>query len=226
MVQETYDLFVKRLREERAGTQLTQKEMAVKLKMSESHYSKAETARRRLSFFETKWLCETPVDSFYIFTGKRVDRQYSEIFSKCEYEELLCHYEFVCMVALHPGLGRTGGLNAEDRRIIEYARYLLVMEQADKTIFKKHREYREYSQRQMAELLGVDSKKLRDLEKGKLLPDSELIWQMSSQLQIPFSLVLKDRNGLISEICSWLERLEPDKRELVLKMTQQYHYSV
>ena len=63
----------------------------------------------------------------------------------------------------------------------------------------------------MAEKLGVDRKKLRDLEKGKLLPDSELIWKMSYQLYVPFSLILKDSNGLISEICYLLEQLEADK---------------
>lgn len=78
----------------------------------------------------------------------------------------------------------------------------------------------------MAEKLGVDRKKLRDLEKGKLLPDSELIWKMSYQLYVPFSLILKDSNGLISEICYLLEQLEADKRKWILQTMQQYRRAV
>ncbi|MBQ9990046.1 MAG: transcriptional regulator [Lachnospiraceae bacterium] len=223
MSQDTYDLFVKRLKEERERAKLTQKEAAAKLRMSESHYSKAEAARRRLSFFETKYLCETDLDSFYIFTKKRVDHGDVQFLSECDYAELLCHYDIVCMAMIRQGRKMAGSLDREDKRVIEYCRYLLAAEVTDKTILKKHRQYRDCNQHQMAGLLGVDSKKLRDLERGKLLPDSELIWQMSSRLDIPYFLVLKDKNGLLSEICYWLKRMEPGSRNMVLEIMQKYH---
>ena len=226
MIQDTYHLFVKRLKEEREKAKLTQKEIAARLRMSESHYSKAETARRRLSFFETKYLCETTLDVYYIFTGNRVNREYAGFLAESEYGELLCHYELVCMAAAQQRKNQTGGLGIEDKRVIEYARYLLATEPTDKTIFKKQRQYGDCNQHQMAELLGVDSKKLRDLERGRLLPDSELIWIMSSRFKVPFSLVLKDKNGLRSEICYWLERMEADRRTSVLEIMQKYHCSL
>lgn len=49
---------------------------------------------------------------------------------------------------------------------------------------------------------------------------------MSYQLYVPFSLILKDSNGLISEICYLLEQLEADKRKWILQTMQQYRRAV
>ncbi|MGN1315048.1 MAG: helix-turn-helix domain-containing protein [Lachnospiraceae bacterium] len=219
MSQNTYQCFVKRLREERIRLKLTQKQMADRMKMSENHYSKAEKERRRLSFFETKYLCETELDSFYIFTGRKIERNQASFFAQYQYAELLNYYEMVCMLVVRPN-SRQKALSMEDKRIIDYARYLVATENREKTVFKKYREYKGFSQFHMAEKLGVDLKKLRELERGKLLPDSELIWKMSSQLYIPFSLILKDKNGVISEICCLLELMKPDSRGLVMEIMQ------
>lgn len=226
MSQETYNCFVERLREERKRAGLSQSETARKLKMSQSHYSKVELAKRRLSFYETKWLCETQLDSFYIFTGKRVEKGYGSLFIGCEYRELLGYLELVCMVISQPEEATVERLSASDSRMIEYARYAAATERKDKTVFRKYRDYCDYNQEQMAEELGVDRKKLRDLEKGKLLPDSELIWKMSEQLHVPFSLMLKDSKGLISEICHLLERLEADRRSWLLETMGQYQQKI
>lgn len=226
MSQESYSHFTERLKEERKRVGLSQNETAQKLKMSQSHYSKVELAKRRLSFYETKWLCETQLDSFYIFTGRRVEKGYGSLFLACEYQELLCYLELICMVISQSGTETAGRFSAGDRRIIGYARYAAATEHKDKTIFRKYRDYYDYKQEQMAEKLGVDRKKLGDLEKGKLLPDSELIWKMSYQLYVPFSLILKDSNGLISEICYLLEQLEADKRKWILQTMQQYRRAV
>lgn len=222
MHQDSYDLFVKRLKEERESAGLTQREIAAMLRMGENYYSKVETSRRRLSFYETKQLCSTLLDSFYIFTGKRVDNQGAEFLSACSYHKLLYQYEIVCMTILGQTEQNMALPGTEDRRLLEYFRYLLATETTEKTMFKKHRQYSDYSQYEMAELLGIDPKKLRELEKGKLLPDSELIWKMSHRLGVPFSLMLQSRNGLISEICYWLRYLQEDRRKLVLEMMKRY----
>lgn len=40
------------------------------LRMNQSHYSKVEHGRRRFTYYETQYLCEADIDSYYIFTGK------------------------------------------------------------------------------------------------------------------------------------------------------------
>ena len=58
----------------------------------------------------------------------------------------------------------------------------------------------DYNQFKMAELLGVDIKKLRNLEVGKLLPDSEIIWKISEMFGVPYMLMVRDKKGIISQI--------------------------
>lgn len=223
MNQETYNNFTLRLKEERLRVGLSQSEIAQKLKMSQSHYSRVELVKRRLSFYETKWLCKTDVDVFFVFTGQRVERISGDFFEKCEYNELLCYLDLICMLIMQFASESISNLSSGDKRLVQYVRHALLIEQEEKNIFKRYRDYSVYNQAELAKKLGVDIKKFRDLERGKLLPDSELIWRISTRFNIPFSLILKDSSGLISEICYLMGQLIPDRRTWLLDMMQKYH---
>lgn len=223
MIQKTYHGFTQRLKEERMRAGLSQSETARKLRISQSHYSKVEQARRRLGFYETKWLCETEFDVFYIFTGQRAERLSGDFFEQCEYRELLCYLNLVCMWITQLGKGDSTCSEPEEKRMLAYARYALVIGQDERIIFKLYRDYSEYTQDRMAKELGIDIKKFRDLEKGKTLPDSELIWKMSAYLHIPFSLILKDSNGLIGEIRFLMKQMDPERRKWLLENMKKYH---
>lgn len=60
----------------------------------------------------------------------------------------------------------------------------------------------------MAEKLGVDIKKFRELEKDRCLPDSEIIWKLYNLFRISPAVVLKDKNTMLNEISSLLETTE------------------
>ena len=51
-------------------------------------------------------------------------------------------------------------------------------------------------QKSMAEKLGVDIKKFRELEKDRCLPDSEIIWKLYNLFHISPAVVLKDKNSM------------------------------
>lgn len=63
-------------------------------------------------------------------------------------------------------------------------------------------------QKPMAEKLGVDIKKFRELEKDRCLPDSEIIWKLYNLFRISPAVVLKDKNTMLNEISSLLETTE------------------
>ena len=65
----------------------------------------------------------------------------------------------------------------------------------------------------MAELLEIDVKKLRNLEEGKLLPDSEMIWKMWDKFQVPYFLILNDKKGMLSEIHVLMDFVVPKEEE-------------
>ena len=72
----------------------------------------------------------------------------------------------------------------------------------------------------MAAQLGVDRKKLRDLENNRSLPDSELIWRMYQLYRVSPAIILKDRNCLINEICFILEGLALEIQDKILELVE------
>ena len=70
-------------------------------------------------------------------------------------------------------------------------------------------------QEPMAEKLGVDIKKFRELEKDRCVPDSEIIWKLYNLFHISPAVVLKDKNSMINEISSLLEAAEENGAEII-----------
>lgn len=87
-------------------------------------------------------------------------------------------------------------------------------------IFYSLRRIKNYSQKKMSELLEVDVKKLRDMEKGITLPDSEMILKMYRILQVPFFIILKEKNLLVSELCYMLGGLEKNTSKEMFGLIQ------
>lgn len=70
----------------------------------------------------------------------------------------------------------------------------------------------------MADTLGVDIKKLRELEKGRQLPDSELIWKMYDLFRVSPAFVLKDAKGMLNELNYVLDLMEEEDRNIILEI--------
>ena len=65
----TYQNVLERLKEERLRQRWSQTQMGGHMRMSQSHYSKAELGNRRLTFYQLQYLCESEIDVHYVFTG-------------------------------------------------------------------------------------------------------------------------------------------------------------
>lgn len=203
-----YEDFLSRLKEERVSRGWSQQEMGGKLGMAQSHYCKAESGLQRFTYEEMKRLCRTGLDTYYMFTGYRCSSKYRELFMDCTYEELKCHLAVLCPIASH--LQREGRLELGEAssRKAESVPYSLAACKGEKTVFYHLRRRFDCNQKEMAEILDVDIKKVRNLEYGKKYPDSELIWKASEVLGLPFALILDDENGLRAEVAHFAERIE------------------
>lgn len=95
----TYNDVLERLKEERNRLLLSQNEMARIVHMTQSNYSKVELGLRRLGYDELKYLCESQLDVYYIFTGCRSSRKYMEFLLQCDYSELCCYLSIIYSVA-------------------------------------------------------------------------------------------------------------------------------
>ena len=203
----TYNEMLKRLIEERKRLGLSQQEMARLVHITQSNYSKVEKGFHRLSYEELKYLSKAKVDIFYIFTGYRCAGRYVEYFQKYTYIELCCYLGIIySLVVLNACRSNT----EQWKDIVKRVKYVPLVLDCNKSsnIFLVIRHMTDSRQKSMAEKLGVDIKKFRELEKDRCLPDSEIIWKLYNFYQISPAVVLKDKNCLINEISSLLETLE------------------
>ena len=218
-----YQDFLDKLKEERISRKWTQLQMGQKLRMTQSHYSKAEMGSRRFTYYEMKCLCETDLDIYYIFTGYRCRTEYREFFKTCTYEELKCYLGMLGPVVEHLYRNRSLDIKWDVYKKIEMIHYSLTPCKDDKTIFYSFRRGMDYSQKEMADILDIDVKKLRSMENGSALPDSEIIWKVSEEIGVPFSIILNDVNGLGGEISYLVELIENDTRRKMFDRIKAYH---
>lgn len=218
----SYNNVLVRLKEQRSSKSLSQNEMAQITHMTQSNYSKVELALRRLSFNELKYLCASPIDVYYIFTGRVSNNQCIDFLYSCNYSELSGYLNVIYAVILYYNKKDT---SKQLKSILKRISYVPLIMQNDnsKNIFLILRHTMNCRQKKMAEEMGVDIKKFRDLEKGRCLPDSELLWRLYDLFYIPPTVLLEDKAGMISEIATILDAIDIDYRESILNILKNIH---
>lgn len=210
----TYNEVLKRLIEERKRLGLSQQEMARLVHITQSNYSKVEKGLHRLSYEELKYLSKANVDIFYILTGYRCAGKYVEYFQQYTYVELCCCLGIIySLIVLNDWRS-----NAEPwKDIAKRVKYVPLVLDCKKSsnIFLVIRHMTSSRQKPMAEKLGVDIKKFRELEKDRCLPDSEIIRKLYNLFHISPAVVLKDKNSMINEISSLIEAAEENGAEII-----------
>lgn len=214
-----YSDVINRIKEERARLGLTQNEMARYVCINQSTFNKVEQGTRRFNYSELKYLCDSPVDVYYVITGKKCGEKYKEYFTQYGYEQLVNIMNIISSVMM----------GVEEGYLLEYWKTIYVNgevlwckenKKSQINLFFLIRRLRDYRQQQMASLLGVDPKKLRDLENNRNLPDSELIWRMYQLFGLSPAFLLKDKNCLVNEVCFELERLDAEIQGKILSVIE------
>lgn len=123
----TYHKFHERLKEERLQMGLSQLEISQCLRMSQSHYSKAELGKRRLSYYEIQCLCETEANVYYIFTGEKCKIELKDFFLECTFEELECCLEILCVLLIYLHNNHMIVLSGNMQKKIENIQYALLL---------------------------------------------------------------------------------------------------
>lgn len=237
-----YRDFLLRLKEERLRCGLTQLQLCFHTETTQGCFSRAETGCIRLSFIELKGLCSSGMDILYAFTGnKAADRPYFPEPSATSPEELL---SLLGIVYIHADAARirSGKLSRTSASAnsgifrdspfgrvweqLSYLQYLSRSAKANRNILYCLQNHYGYTQRKMADLLGMDIKKLRSLEKGRRLPDSEVIWILYDQFHVSPAFILNDPKGLWNELNYVLGLLENAQRDTMLRILKDSHYLI
>lgn len=212
---EDYGKALERLKMARLHYKITQGDMGRMLKMSQSHYYKAESGDKRFGYYELRAMCSSDFDVYHIFTGKQSSGEvyFCVLFYEADYTQLLTCMRVINVLA---GIKQQNGAEVQAwKRIYDDTRYIehVVSSNAEvKNIFKITRIYHGKTQVDMASEIGVDVKKLRALESDESLPDSELIFKMYKIYGISPAILLQDKKCIRNELCCLIDSAEGNIR--------------
>ena len=217
-----YDDVLKRLKEERLRLSCSQREMSQRVRMNQSNYSKVELGLRRLNFRELEYLCESNVDVHYVYTAQKSTGKYTEFLVKCNHSELAC---FLSVIYSIVAFQYRNECSEQWKAILEKTQYVPLFEgkQSTANIFLVLRRSINCQQKKMADILGVDVKKLRDLENGRNLPDSELLSRLYELFHIPPAVILKDKKCLANEVSILLDMMDMENSKWIFDIIKMIH---
>ena len=219
---ESYQNVLQRLKEERKRKKWSQEQISRQLRMSQSHYSKVELGKRRFTYYEVQYLYGLEVDAHYIFTGQKSGTEQEIFFSDCDYRELNFYMHILAYVAEYLYVVRRLSNWEAVYKELKYIGYITAPDRLNDNSLFALRKAVECSQQKMAEKLGVDIKKIRSMENGESLPDSEILWNLYQFFRIPPAVFIKSEHGMVCAIGCILSMLGKENREHAMTVVESF----
>ncbi len=211
-----YENVLERLREERGRLSITKADMSRYLHMDQSNYRKAELGQyRRFSYFEVKSMSDLGINVNYIYTGKVKKVITLDFIEKLSVNRLKSILQIIYTIV---ELSYKEDFNQQYKALLEELKYIFFIKQNvnPSDIFLTVRRLKGYTQIKMADMIGVDVKKLRDLENGKKLPDSEIISKMYEVFKILPVVMIETKNCMLDTILYILDEIKKEDREKIV----------
>lgn len=218
-----YKEVLRRLKEERERMSLSQREMCQHVGMSQGQYCKIENGEQHFSFDEVKTLSGSGVDVHYIFTGQKAKYCYIKDFETYDFKEIICLLEVIFSVVTYHYVLTPSEFWRNLYQEAQFMRLLDANQNFENNLFILLRHLKGYTQKEMAVHFGIDTKKLRMLEKGLCQPDSEILWQFYRDFRVPPSIVIRDRQGLLNETGWFLERIDSESENNIIAIIKAFH---
>ena len=211
-----YENVLERLRKERGRLSITKADMSRYLHMDQSNYRKAELGQyRRFSYFEVKSMSELGINVNYIYTGKVKKVITLDFIEKLSVNRLKSILQIIYTIV---ELSYKEDFNQQYKALLEELKYIFFIKQNvnPSDIFLTVRRLKGYTQIKMADMIGVYVKKLRNLENGKKLPDSEIISKMYEVFKILPVVMIETKNCMLDTILYILDEIKKEDREKIV----------
>ena len=211
-----YENVLERLRKERGRLSITKADMSRYLHMDQSNYRKAELGQyRRFSYFEVKSMSELGINVNYIYTGKVKKVITLDFIEKLSVNRLKSILQIIYTIV---ELSYKEDFNQQYKALLEELKYIFFIKQNvnPSDIFLTVRRLKGYTQIKMADMIGVDVKKLRNLENGKKLRDSEIISKMYEVFKILPVVMIETKNCMLDTILYILDEIKKEDREKIV----------
>jgi len=153
----------------------------------------------------------------YIYTGKNKKLISLDFIEKPNINSLKCILQIMYTVI---ELSNKEEFNLQYEALLEEMKYVSFIKQNTKpnNIFLTVRKLKGYTQIKMANIIGIDVKKLRDLENGKKLPDSEIISKMYEAFKILPVVIIGTENCMLDTILYILDEIKKEDREKIVSI--------
>lgn len=211
-----YSLIVRRLEAYRKKYHIPQTELAKDLNITQSQYSKIELGKVKLSYVVLNKLYEQGWDIDEIITGESSEPVLlgiAEAFDENDMKQYMSGMK-LCEWAMERWAQNDQKEETIGKRLLK----IFLNAEEDETPLQKLRKAFDISQLKMAEIVGVNIKKYRALEKGEIKLDAELMANIYEATKCKPIYFVDERAfylSVVSEECRYDEKREQQLRDLL-----------
>lgn len=211
-----YDLIVRGLEAYRKKNNILQNDMAEYLDITQSQYSKLELGKTKISFDVLSKLHKRGCDIDMLITGEGTETilpSLEKIYVESDVQRFNSWLK-LCEWAMEHWIEEDGKEEQIGSKLLK----IFVHADTDMTSLEKLRKAYGVSQQQMAETIGVNIKKYRQLEKGNIMLDAELMANIYEATKCKPSYFMNENGyylSVISEECRYGQNREEQLKDLL-----------
>lgn len=179
-----YSNFLHRLSAYREKMNLTQEKMAELFGVHQSHYGRYEAGSRVIGFESLKTFEKNGGDLFQLLTGcERVDGPVGEMLTKCTTTEGKTKLLGLLVWGIEFGGWLDNRSQDESASAMRKCIRLMELKEGRYSLWEGIRKVEDKTQIELAELLNIEVKRYRRIEKEEIYPDMEVLCTLYDKLQ-------------------------------------------
>lgn len=214
-----YSNFLHRLNAYREKMNMTQAEMAKMFGVHQSHYGRFESGERIISFNSLKQFGENGGDLFQLLTGcERVSGPAETYLNKCVTVEGKAKLLGLLIWAVECGSWMDNRPQEEAAHGMRKCMRLAELKEGRYSTWEGIRKLEDMTQVEMADLLDIEVKKYRRIEKREKDPDVELLCTLYDKLQYSPQIFFDVEKFYVDELNFYWNMLKPDTKTFVEKI--------
>lgn len=194
-----YNGVVERLKEYRKELGVSQSEMGTYLGVTQSHYLKLEKGMKVISKRSLLTFGESGKDVFWLLTGKKAGNGILDCFLK-EFDHAAQRRKMLENIIWVTEEGARISGDDYDESLNKAYRLMKVSNLDEEFIWKKIRDAENLTQMEMAEILDINIKRYRKIEKGEIAEDAEILAALYEKLRYSPMLILDRERYCLDEL--------------------------
>lgn len=196
---QSYSKVVERLGQYREQLGLSQSEMGRYLDVTQSHYQKLEKGMKVISKRSLQALEAAGQDVFWLLTGRKNDSGFLNDYLN-QFDNAVQKRKILEIIIWVTEEGTRISRIEYDESLSKAYELMKISELDERFIWKKIREAEHLTQAQMANLLEINIKRYRKIEKGEIPEDAAILASLYENLNYSPMLILNRKKYCLDEL--------------------------